>query len=76
MMREFEMTEADYAALLEACEPVPYLVANGVGPSSPRERVMAVWCELGERMGFDYETAAPSGKGQRVFLAVPKVVTP
>lgn len=76
MKREFEMTEADYAALMEACKPVPYLVANGVVPESPRDRVMAVWLEMGERMGFDYETAAPSGKGQRVFLAVPKVVTP
>ena len=59
MRREFEMTEDDLKKLLDASKPVPYMVFGGVEPLSPRENACAFWRNLGERMGFDWETAEP-----------------
>lgn len=67
----YEMTQADLDKLKEACKPVPYIVVGGIEPRSPYENAMAVWRELGERMGFDYETVEPTGKGERFFSAIP-----
>jgi len=69
--REYEMTETDYAAILEASKPVPYMVFGGMGPTSPQERANAAWRALGERMGFDGMSVEPSDKGPRFFTAVP-----
>lgn len=71
MRKEFEMTEADLAKLIEAGRPVAYLVANGIEPLSPQDRANFAWQELGARLGFDYLTVQPiAGKGQRWFTAV------
>lgn len=68
----YEMTEADLSALLEACKPVPYIVVGGYAPRSPQETANAAWNSLGEKMGFDYTTVQPvPGKGNRFFSAVP-----
>jgi hypothetical protein len=71
--KEFEMSEADHAALLEACRPVPYLVFGGVGPESQQDRANRAWARLGDKMGFAAMTVEPSSKGQRWFTA--EVVT-
>ena len=33
--KEYEMTEAQLAKLLEACRPVPYIIVGGIPPRSP-----------------------------------------
>lgn len=69
--REYEMSEADLAALLDASKPVP-LIATHCGPiSTPQERANRAWQQLGHKMGFDHMTAKPSSKGQRFFTAEP-----
>ena len=69
---EYEMSEEDHAALLEACKPVPYIVVGGHPPSSPQQNANAAWAALGRKMGFNGGTVQPVvGKPQRFFTAVP-----
>lgn len=68
---EFEMSAADYANLMDACQPV-LAIALQCGPiSSPQENANRAWCALGERMGFDGMTVTPSTNGPRFFFAEP-----
>jgi len=69
--KDYEMTEADLAKILEACKPVRYMLVGGIPPRSPQENANAAWAELGRRMGFDHMTVAPTGRGDRSFSAVP-----
>ncbi len=71
MKREFEMTEDDFAKLMDACKPVPYMVIGGIEPRSPQENANAAWAELGSRMQFDSMTVEPCAKGPRFFYAEP-----
>lgn len=64
MRKNYEMSEAQLARLLGACQP-------GVSPRSPRENANSAWCELGKEMGFDGMTVQPlRGGGLRRFSAV------
>jgi hypothetical protein len=68
--KDFLLTEEQYARLKEAGRPVPYLVANGTEPTSPQDRVNAIWQEYGREMGFVWDTAGPIvGKDWRHFAA-------
>jgi hypothetical protein len=70
--REYELTDEQYARLMDACQPVPYMVIGGVVPPSPRENAEMAWRELGREMGFDGMTARPApGKSGRFFTAEP-----
>ena len=72
MRREYEMSEQQLKTLLDACKPVPYIVAGGVAPRSPQENANSAWCALGREMGFDGMTVQPvHGKGPHFFTAVP-----
>lgn len=73
---EYEMTQADLDAILDACKPVPYMVMGGMAPRSPQENANAAWAALGEKMGFDYMTVRPSSKGDRFFTATPSETGP
>lgn len=69
---EYEMTEGDLKAILDACKPVPVMMIGGTTPSSTQENANRAWAGLGERMGFDSTTVQPiAGKGNRFFTAVP-----
>lgn len=68
---EYEMTQADYDKIIEACQPVPLIMLNIGMPSSPQENANRAWAELGGRMGFDSMTVQPSDKGKLFFTAVP-----
>lgn len=69
---EYEMTEADLEALLDAGKPTPVMMIGGSTGSSPQENANRAWAALGAKMGFDSMTVRPaSGKGQRFFTAVP-----
>ena len=73
--KEFEMSEEDYQKLLDASQPVPYIVIGGVTPKSPQENANDAWKALGDRMGFDHMSVEPiRHKGDRFFMATPKVI--
>lgn len=68
----YEMSEADLSAILDACKPVPAMMIGGTLPSSPQENANRAWAALGKKMGFDHMTVQPiGGKGNRFFSAVP-----
>jgi hypothetical protein len=69
MRKEYEMTQAQLDAILDACKPVPYMVFGGMEPRSPQESANAAWAALGEELGFDHMTVRPNGKGDRFFTA-------
>ena len=69
---EYEMSQADCDRLLSAMKPVPYMIIGGVEPRSQQDNANAAWSELGNKMGFDYNTVQPvAGKGMLFFTAVP-----
>jgi len=73
--KEFEMSEEDLNALLDACKPTPAMAISGGQPmfSSPQENANSAWQRLGKKMGFKHMTVRPSGnvgKGTRFFTAV------
>lgn len=72
MRKDYEMTQEDLDALLDAMKPVPYMVIGGIVPSSPQENANAAWKALGDKMGFKHMTVRPNGKGDRFFSAEPK----
>ena len=70
----YEMTEDDLRAILDACKPTPVLFLSGGVPigGSQQENANRAWAKLGERMGFDHMTVRPvEGKSQRFFTAIP-----
>jgi hypothetical protein len=69
MRKEYEMTQAQLDAILNACKPVPYMVFGGMEPRSPQENANDAWAALGKEMGFDHMTVRPNGKGDRFFSA-------
>ena len=69
----YEMTVEDLSEILEACKPVPMIMLNIMNNCSSRqENANRAWKRLGDKMGFDGDTARPiEGKGSRFFSAVP-----
>jgi len=67
----YEMTQEDLEAILDACKPVPMIMLQCGGSRSPQERANAAWEALGKKMGFDHMTVQPTGRGDRFFSAVP-----
>lgn len=73
-MKEFEMTEEDLKELYDASKPTPVMYMSGGVPlfKTPQENANHAWRLLGEKMGFEYMTVRPNGKGDRFFSAEPK----
>ena len=70
--KEYEMTDAEHAAILDACKPVPYMVFDGVGPASPQQNANDAWARLGRERKFRPMSVKPvAGKSDRFFTAVP-----
>ena len=77
MNREYEMSEEDLEALLDASKPVHVMLVGDYPPASPRENATRAWQSLGRKMGFVSETVKPvQGKGDRFFTAVPAEAKP
>jgi len=70
--KAFEMSQEDLDKILDACNPVPYMVIGGYEPKSPQENANIAWEALGQKMGFDYLTVEPDtqGRGNRFFTAI------
>ena len=70
LRREYQMTDDQLKALLEACKSVP-MIALQCGPvSNPQENANRAWKKLGDEMGFDHMTVRPiAGKDQKCFTA-------
>ena len=74
----YEMTEEDLKAILDACKPVPCMMIGAYAPASPQENANRAWSSLGKKMGFDPMTVQPiQGKGQRggarvIYLNLPQ----
>ena len=45
----YEMTEDDLKAILDACKPVPCMMVGSYTPSSPQENANRAWAVLGEK---------------------------
>jgi hypothetical protein len=70
---EFEMSEQQLAAILDACRPVPMIMLQCGAPSSPQENANRAWAALGYELGFDSMSVEPvSNKGDRFFTAIAK----
>lgn len=70
MRREFKMSTEQYARLIEACRPVPYMIVGGFPPMSAQDNANAAWHALGREIGFDGNTANPiNGKSSLCFTA-------
>ena len=68
-MKNFEMTQEQLNALMEASKPVVMIALQCGQPSSPQENANRAWQALGSEMGFDHMTVSPNGKGDRFFSA-------
>ena len=68
--RNYTLTDEQYDALFQACRPVPYVVVGGTVPSSPQQNANRAWQQLGQEMGFDWETVE-RGRTPQQFSAVP-----
>lgn len=72
MRKEFEMSQAQLDALMDACKPVPMMMLQCGTPSSPQENANAAWQRLGVELGFKHMTVGPViGKGSLFFTAEP-----
>lgn len=71
MRKEFEMSVAQHAKLMESCRPQMYLVANGTEPDM-QGAIMRAWDALGVEMDFVGKTARPlPNKSDLFFTAEP-----
>jgi hypothetical protein len=67
--REFELSEAQHAKLMEAARPVPVMWIGGP-PSSVQENANHAWRRLADELGFVWDTVRPvPGKSDRFFTA-------
>ena len=70
MRREYELTEAQLASLLDACKPVVCMRVGNYSPPTPQENANAAWAALGNELGFQPLTVQPvPSKGPRFFTA-------
>jgi hypothetical protein len=66
------MTQTQLDTLLAACRSVPMIALNCGPISSPQENANRAWKSLGDELGFDHMTVAPTGEGDRFFTAESK----
>lgn len=70
MRKEFKMTDEQLMKILDASEPVPFMIFNGMVPKTQQENVNAAWERLGKELGFYYLTVQPiNGKDATYFSA-------
>jgi len=67
-IREFELSQADWEYILDACKPVPYMVFGGIPPESPQARANRAWETIGHKIGFKYMSVQPDTRGRDRFF--------
>ena len=75
-MKQFKMSEAQHALLLEASKPTPVMFLSG-GKSmfrSQQQNSNDAWRKLGAEMSFDWNTVKACSQGERYFMAEPLLV--
>lgn len=75
MAQEYELTEEQYARLMDASKPTPAMWLSGGAPmfATAQENANRAWRELGNELAFDWQTARPvPGKTDRFFTAEPR----
>jgi hypothetical protein len=70
LRKQYVMDEAQEARLLEAMKPVPLMIIGGMAPESQQAKANRAWQELGEEMGFLWQTVLPTSE-PRTFTAEP-----
>ena len=73
--KDFTMTQEDMDTLLAAMRPVPMIMLQCGNPPTVQENANRAWQNLGDKMGFKWDTAQPNGKGATGFSAEPKEPT-
>jgi hypothetical protein len=71
---DYRLSDADFNRLLESGRPVPYLVANGSEPTSPRDAVLRIWQEIADREGVDVDSIRRGSDGNGHYTAIAKAV--
>ena len=72
--QEYELSDDDFAALMDASKPTPAMWLSDGTPMSgtPQENANRAWSQLGGRLGFKPMTVRPiDGKDQKFFSAEP-----
>ena len=67
--KNFTITEAEHAQILEAGKPTPVMVIGGSLGSSPQEHVNTVWRQLATKYGVVWDTIRPYGSNPRDLIA-------
>jgi len=71
MEKLFEMTDEQMKTILDACKPTPALYLSGGVPigGTPQENANNAWKQLGNELGFKWDTVRPCNKGNKFFYA-------
>jgi hypothetical protein len=70
MRKQYEMTTAQAQKIIDASQPVLYMIFGGIEPRSPQENANDAWEALGQELGFIWDTVRPvPGKSQMFFTA-------
>lgn len=72
MRKQFTLNEAQFERLLNASKPTPAMWLSGGQPmfDSPQENANRAWKELGQELGFVWDSAEPiQGEPQNTFTA-------
>jgi hypothetical protein len=73
MKQEFEMTEEELQAIYDISRNKEPVIFVGVWTGlDSQERANKLWQCMGDKYGFVWDSAEPSAKGDRFFLATPK----
>jgi len=65
------MTDEEYNEIMEACHPHSATILYIIAGTSPQEQANYVWMKLGEKHGFQWDTAQPVlDKPDRFFTAI------
>lgn len=75
MKQEFEMTEKELQAIYDISKNQMPVIFVGVwtGLDSKQEKANKLWQIMGDNYGFVWDSVEASARGEKFFLATPKV---
>lgn len=54
--KEYVLTDDQYARLMAASQPVPYLVVGGIEPETPHEKAFRIWRQIADELGIEWHS--------------------